>query len=65
MKAKLIIFLLTGIIIGMMLGGIMAPVISAQIDEYYPYEILKYIKMISSDVSDIRNTVSYIYYNMP
>ena len=65
MKAKLIIFLLIGIIIGTMLGGIIAPVIAEQIDEYYPYEILKYIKRISSDVEDIKSNVHNIYYSMP
>jgi len=65
MKAKLIIFLLIGIIIGMMLGGIMAPAVAEQIDEYYPMQIVKYLKWIYSDVSDIKSDVNNIYYNMP
>ena len=46
MKAKLIIFLLIGIIIGMMLGGILSPTI-AQEDNYQLGNIETYTKRIS------------------
>lgn len=52
MKAKLIIFLLIGIIIGMMLGGILSPTI-AQEDNYQLGNIESYLADISSRIKNI------------
>jgi len=59
MKAKLIIILLAGILIGIMIGGILAPGIVAGdtfkpiIAGEYDYEIFKLLKAIAKDIDDI------------
>jgi len=64
MKAKLIIFMLVGVIIGMMLGGIMAPAI-AQDYNYQLDDIYSILKKIYNEVSSINSNVSWIQMDMP
>jgi hypothetical protein len=54
MNAKLIIFLLIGIIIGMMLGGILSPTI-AQEENYQLGDIKSYLSDISSRTKNIES----------
>lgn len=64
MKAKLTIFLLIGIIIGMMLGNIMAPAIATEYN-YQLDDIYAMLKKIYNELTTISSNVSWIQMDMP